>query len=298
VESALVAADFGVDPLRVEVAGRTLSTLQLPHRCFDAVLRDSNLDGVPFRKTKIGRALIAATPANAEWLLRYDPGVLVLGGWDSTELGMAGSSGTKWPAALSVEIAATNVVPVMRAGNRIDPLGIRGTEASLVEEADGTLRVADEADAKLSALVDRNRNTYPRRVKPAQVNHGNVLSLITKGVLVRGSINLAGALSLTRLRRYRFGSVDDLDARTMLALMGIYGVAAVLEDGLDLRRDCELVVEVLSWELVGAGHRDNVSVTATEARQALAEALDRLPKTPPITYTASPALEAIVARFP
>ena len=197
-----------------------------------------------------------------------------------------------------VEIAATDVVPIMRAGNRIDPLGIQGTDATLVEQADGTLRVATDADEDLPVLSDRNRNAYPRRVKPSQVNHGNALSLINKVVLVRGSIELAGALSLTRLRRYHFASVDDRDARTMLTLLGIYGVAAVLDDGLDLRRDCELVPQTVTWELVGAGRREMLSVTAGEARAALQEALDRLPKTAPVTFAANPALEHLVARYP
>ena len=66
--------------------------MQLPHRVFDAGLRESLLAGVAFRRTDIGKSLIAATPANAEPLLRHDPSVLLFGGWDSTELGQEQSA--------------------------------------------------------------------------------------------------------------------------------------------------------------------------------------------------------------
>ncbi len=303
VERALVALDLGLDPLRVTVAGRTVSTMQVPHRAFDAVLRDSTLDGTPFRKSDVGKAVIAATAGNAGALLRYDPSVLLFGGWDSTELGMAGGVGNKWPAALSVEISATDVVPIFRGGNRIDPLGIEGTDASLIEEADGTLRTAtDEAIAELKARKTKadnpkTKSEYPKLVKPSEVNHGNVPSLISKGVLVRGAITLHGVISLTRLRRYQFDGVDALDARTLLALMGVYGIAAVLEDGLDLRRDCELVPEAVTWELVGLGRRDTVAVDVQNAREALAAARARIDLAAPIGLQASPVLEHLVTRY-
>lgn len=297
VEQALVAVNLGLDPLRVSVTGRAVSTMQLPHRAFDAVVRDSVLDGTPFRKTDIGRGITEATASNATALLRYDPSVLLLGGWDSTKLGMAGGSGNKWPAALTVEIAARDVVPVMRAGNRIDPLGIEGTEATLVEEADGTLRLATTDDLQTLKKATGKSDDFPRLVKPSQVNHGNILSLTPKGVLVRGGIELHGALSLTRLRRYKFDGVDPIDARALIALMGVYGASAVLNDGLDLRRDCELVPESVTWELVGPSSRDTLEVDVGEARSALTQARARVALSDPVLLTATDALEHLVARY-
>jgi CRISPR-associated protein Csb1 len=61
IEDQLKRADFGLDPIRVQVAGRTLSTLQMPHRAYDAILRDSSLNGESFRRTAIGQAIIAAS---------------------------------------------------------------------------------------------------------------------------------------------------------------------------------------------------------------------------------------------
>jgi len=252
VEAALVAAHPELAPLRVEVGGRVISTLEMPHRAFDATLRESELDGVRWPKTDIARKFAAASPGSAYALLRYDPAMVLLGGWNSTALGdrQAGTRELKLPAALSCEITATDVLPVQRAGSRIDPLGIEGTEASLVEFEDGRLEPysPETHDAALEAAArGRDKNAYPRRIKPSEANLGNVApSLIDKGIIVRGAITLSGTLDLRRLGRYQFAPADDIEARLLLALMGLYGVDAVVRRGLDLRRDCELVATSLS----------------------------------------------------
>jgi CRISPR-associated protein Csb1 len=298
MEQALVRAELGLDPLRVSIAGKTRSSMQLPHRCFDAVLRDSTLDGQPWRKTDVGKQLIAATPDSAAAFLMYDPAVLLFGAWDSTELGKTGGIGNRWPAVFSGEISATDVLPLRRAGNRIDPLGIEGTEANLVEEADGTLRLANQdGDQDLTPLGDKNKDKYPRRVKPSQANHGNALSLINKGVLVRGEIRMNGALSLSRLRRYRFGMADDSAGHLVIALMGIYGAAAVLEDGLDLRRDCVLVPDDISWQMVSPGRCEPFDCSAAAARDALAIAIEAVPISDPLNLIATETLEHLVTRY-
>jgi len=183
-EQALVSLGLNLDPLRVDFGdGDVLSTLQLPHRVFDAVLRDSQLEGVPFRRTEIGQAAIAAIPANAAALLHTDPGSLVFGAWDSTGLGAGSRPSTKWARALTCEISATRVEPVSLAGNRLDPIGIEGTEHAWVEEMDGTLRQATEDELRPTREGGLPRRgsaqcEYPRLIKASEANHGNSLSLI------------------------------------------------------------------------------------------------------------------------
>jgi CRISPR-associated protein Csb1 len=286
VEEQLVRADLGLDPLRVGVAGQLLSTMQMPHRAFDAILRDSFLDGTPFRKTDIGRSVIRASAGDARALLRHDPAVLLLGGWDSTGLGENKGQERKWPAALSVEIYATNAQPVNRAGGRLDPLGIARDAGRVIRE-DDTYRLVPE-DEKAPAGAGR----------PSEINHGNIAPTINpKGVLVE-EIKLSGALSLSRLRRYRFGGSEDQNAaaRTALALMGIYGVAAVIEDGLDLRRDCELVADDVLWAIRGTGRSEPLEVNVGDARGALEQSLAAIDLSEPVVFTAGENLEQLVAR--
>lgn len=288
VEEQLFRFNPGLAPLRVKVATtkQTLSTMEMPHRAFDAILRDSFLDGTKFRKTDIGKGVVAASPKNASALLRYDPAMLLLGGWDSTGLGGNKGQERKWPAALSVEIFGTNAIPVGRAGGRLDPLGITLDAGRVIREGD-SYRLVPEGE------------TPPKDAeRPSEINHGNIAPTISpKGVLL-GDITLSGALSLSRLRRYSFGGTPDEDvaARTALALMGVYGVAAAIEDGLDLRRDCELVADSVSWEVLRTGSATPIEVSVQAARHALETALADIDIAKPVEFTAGENLEQLVAR--
>lgn len=299
VEAALNAAHPELAPLRVQIGDRTISTMEMPHRAYDATLRESDLDGVNWEKTDIAKAIGAATPEQAYSLLQYDPALVLLGGWDSTKLGKRAQATreAKYPAALSCEITAADVMPVNRAGSRIDPLGIEGTEASLVEHEDGTLEPYDEAQhADLPTRGEKENDKYPRRVKPSQVNLGNVApSLIPKGVLVRGGIELNGVIDLRRVGRYQFAPADNVEARVLLALMGLFGVYSVVRRGLDLRRDCELVATDLSVSLVRFAAKPealdlgDVGDALTTRIAALDEYIAK-----PVTLTANAALRSLV----
>lgn len=278
MERALFAEAPELAPLRVRFSDqRIISTMELPHRVFDAVLRDSLLGDMPFRESDVGRQVIDASPANAEALLRYDPSALLFGGWDSTGLGAQGRPRTRWPRALTCEITATRVESVALAGNRIDPLGIEGTEEVWVEEQDGTLRSATDEELRpakeggLPRAGDKKKyDDYPRLIKASRANHGNSLSLTPKGVLVHGEIRLHATLSLSRLRRYGFGSQTEA-GRLLLASMGLYGLLAFLTHGLDLRSGCDLIADEVDIQLRGLGASKPLNVGLDEARAALHE---------------------------
>lgn len=292
-ERALVELGLNLAPLQVDFGlGEVLSTLQLPHRVFDAVLRDSQLNGIRFRDTEIGQAVIAATPARASALLHYDPGSLLFGAWDSTGLGANSRPRTKWARLLTCEISATRVEPVALAGNRLDPIGIEGTDYTWVEEQDGALRQATDDELRpadkggLPRAGDKSKDSvYPRLVKASKANHGNTLSLIPKGVLVHGEVSFNATLSLSRLRRYRFGDDNETaQGRMLLVLMGLYGILAVLKDGLDLRSGCDLAVERYTIERIGLGVRDPLDVTLDQIETALREQVSKVPLNAPVTF--------------
>lgn len=299
IEAAIHSAHPELAPLCVRIGSKTLSTLQMPHRAFDATLRESELDGKKWEQTEIAAALTAATPEKAYDILRYDPALILLGGWDSTKLGKRAQATreAKYPAALSCEITASDVLPVRRAGSRIDPLGIEGTSASLVEHEDGTLDPYDEERHKdLPIRPDKDSGVYPRRVKPSQVNLGNVApSLVDKGVLVRGAITLDGVLDLRRLGRYRFDPADAIEARLLLALMGLYGVHETLRCGLDLRRDCELVATGVEFSLQRFA-AEPMAIDLTDVGDALATQITALKEhiAEPVYLTANAALRSLV----
>ena len=75
-----VTVDFrgtGLEPLE------RITSLDAPHRVYDAILRDSLLDSVPFMESEEGHRLAAAKPADATALLEISPTALVFGAWHS-----------------------------------------------------------------------------------------------------------------------------------------------------------------------------------------------------------------------
>lgn len=240
----LIVVDFSNEKLP-EPVGR-LTSLQLPHRFADAILRDSEYDGKRFRESEAAKGLNSATPLNATALFELCPTALLFGSWDST--GPKGGLGTKFERAMVSEAvgigAALNESHKSR-GIRKDPL-----EAS-----------------KAVPLIKREDNTWsvssdPKRkgvVRPAEVNHGSVpFENANAGVTIEYAEQTT-TLSLIVLRRLRFPVAKakpdqlsaDAAARTVLAALGLYAATAAFESGMGLRSRCLLWPEAaMRWELL------------------------------------------------
>src|SRR5262245_31396437 len=128
-----------VDFTGKKLAGITeITSLDAPHRVYDAILRDSLLDGEPFMKTNLGRRLATAKLEDASTVLEVSPTALLFGAWHST--GEGGALGAKFGRCLASEIVAVGVpvdkfknertgelelrTAARRTGSRIDPLGV------------------------------------------------------------------------------------------------------------------------------------------------------------------------------
>jgi len=94
-----------------------ITTLEAPHRLADALLRDSLIDGKPFRYTDAGRRFTEASQSNATPLFVLCPSSLVFGLWDST--GPKGGLGSKFQRAIVSEIVGvgSNSERARRAGS-------------------------------------------------------------------------------------------------------------------------------------------------------------------------------------
>ena len=76
IDLPFVAVDFqgaGLEPLE------QVTSLDAPHRVYDAIIRDSLLDGAPFMKSGPGKRPATATPADATALPELSPTALVFG---------------------------------------------------------------------------------------------------------------------------------------------------------------------------------------------------------------------------
>ena len=227
-----------------------ITSLQVPHRVADAILRDSELDGVAFRKSDKGKALNTISLANATPLFALCPTALLFGMWDST--GPKGGLGPKFERAMVSEVVGVGAkVGDLLRGVRRDPLEIRAA-VKVLKAADKTWSVADADDKK--------------GVSPSEVNHSNVPFPTVgdhktddnyhSGVTIEYAEQTT-TLSLICLRRLRFpingkaSAEVDAAARTVLAALGLAAATLAFEAGMGLRSRCLLWPDgPMEWELL------------------------------------------------
>jgi hypothetical protein len=103
-------------------------------------------------------------------------------------------------------------------------------------------------------------------------------------------MTLHGVLDLRRLARYRFAPADDIEARLLLALMGLFGIDAVW------RRGCELVATSATASLLrfgGVAETLDLSQVATALKAQIAGLREHLAQ--PVELTGNTALSSLVA---
>lgn len=234
----------------IDRVGR-ITSLQVPHRLADATLRDSELDGQPFRKSPEGKALGTASAVNATPLFRLCPTALLFGMWDSH--GPKGALGQKFERAIVSEIVGVGAeVGDLRRGVRRDPLEIsknvwvfQAPDRSLQEVAAGMA-----PGAKRPSELGHSSVPFPKqRERKTEENYYD-------GVTIEYAEQTT-TLSLICLRRLRFpleGEADsevDLAARTVLAALGLTAATLAFEAGTDLRSRCLLWPDgAMIWELL------------------------------------------------
>lgn len=300
LEELLDRPEVGVGALQVAAAGRVLSVNELPHRIFDALLRDSELAGQPFRATPLGKSLTEARADKATALLENAPGTLLFGAWDSFAGAKMGAA--KWPAALSGQIMGFDALQTKKAGIRIDPMNIaKDAVTGFKSESRAEGWTIDEA----RAVKDAKGKPVPLG-KASEIGHGHILAtLATKGAWVN-SIELRSSLSLTRLRRYHFPVADkitpaaDAAAQTYLAALGLWLMHTRLVAGLELRAGAELDATKADFVLRTPLQADTVlPVTLESTGQALQQALEAAKAAgfkfaAPARFTASARLEQLI----
>lgn len=287
MEEALEALWFGreiplpvvsVDFSSVAPEVGRITSLSAPHRIADALLRDSLLDGQPFRLSDLGRSFTDASARNASALFKACPTGLVFGLWDST--GPKGGLGAKFQRALVSEIVGVNAVHGSKTSSRIDPLNIMKTDVYVAADEDQQW-TTDVDKAKRNDKGDLLR--FGKEGKPSELNHGNV----TPGIdSVAGGVTIDEArhtvvLSIASLRRLGFSS-GAAEARTVLAALGLLAILAAESRGHDLRSRCLLVPKqggALRLEAVARdGSTTPLDVDLAGAIALYKEAVSKLPE--------------------
>lgn len=281
-----------------------ITSLDAPHRVYDAILRDSFLDGVPFMQSEQGRRLAAAKPADATALLELSPTALIFGAWHSQ--GEGGGLGAKFPRTLVSEIIGVDA-PVevemdqrtrtteprnagRRTGSRIDPLGV----LRKVEVFKGPAGWSTEqGDAGKGA----------KKVRPSEINHSNIAPSIQPLGVTCAYAEHRAVITLAGLRRLRFGGgARDTAGRALLAALGLVALCEQDAYGYALRSRCDLVCDgAAPLEIVHAdGTTETIELDRAEARELYLEVYRNAEKADfdfrSLTLTPQPKLVEIVRR--
>ncbi|MFZ5758033.1 MAG: type I-G CRISPR-associated RAMP protein Csb1/Cas7g [Thermodesulfobacteriota bacterium] len=231
-----------IKPLRV-------TSFEAPHRAADAIFRDSEINGIKFRESELGRTLDTADVRNAAPLFGICPTALIFGVWDST--GPRGGLGAKFQRAIVSEMVGLHAVPGVKTSSRIDPLQIMVGAGPVFKQEGGTWELGKVWPDKKAEKKGEHR--------PSEVNHGNITPSIGHGGFTISKALQTTVLSLTALRRLRFPLGDsavsdpevDLAARVALAAIALAGASIARAQGADLRSRCQLFpTDSFVWELL------------------------------------------------
>lgn len=271
-----------------------LTTLELPHRLSDALLRDSMLDETPFRASKQGIWYTEASPHNATAVYALCPTALIFGVWDST--GPKGGLGSKFQRALSSEIVGVGVELGIKTASRIDPTGIQLVDIYEAADAkEGWTTDPDAAKKKSGKPVLLKRGS-DKSGKPSVINHGNIkpgTESVAGGVTLDYAEQIS-VLSLPALRRLRFPknvkgesftreeqNSAEIAARTALAALALVAQVKQRQNAYDLRSRCALrALSPLSFEFLpgDGGEIMNYSLSEHDAERLLSEAVSEAEK--------------------
>ncbi len=255
-----------------------ISSLDAPHRVFDAILRDSLLGDQPFMKSDTGQRLQTAKMSDATAVFELSPTALLFGAWNST--GEGGGLGAKFPRCLVSEIIAVNT-PVepsppdargeveartagRRTGSRIDPLGVlRKVEVWKSETGwDVTAQGAGKG---------------AKKARPSEINHGNIAPSVQPLGVTCDYAEQTAVVTFAGLRRLRFGEAARSEtARAALAALGLLALTEQDARGYALRSRCDLVCEGGSapLELIRFdGSAEQINLTRADARALYEQAM-------------------------
>ena len=284
--------DAGLHPL-----GR-ITSLEAPHRVYDAILRDSLLDDEPFMQSEQGQRLAAAKPADATALLELSPNALLFGAWHSQQ---GGGLGAKFPRALVSEIIGVETpvqeVVADRRTSEIEP-GHRSNDVSVYVVTDrrtggteprtagrrtgsridplGILRKVEVFKGQSDWSTDQNEaGKGAKKARPSEINHSNIAPTVEPLGVTCAYAEHRAVLTFAGLRRLRFGDGSrDQAGRALLATLGLVALCEQDAYGYALRSRCDLVGDgTTPMEVVRAdGTTETVTLDRAEARELYVDA--------------------------
>jgi len=259
--------------LQVEAAtgDELYSVLELSHRVYDAALRMSIVDNVPFAQSDIGGAVYSARTEKATALFTHSPVTLVLGGWDSH--GGGGPLVAKLPRLITSEIVGLDAKKVQRAAVKFDPMDIRKDAGPVYRSNDPDRQYETDSE---------NAKDTKKVYRPSEIGLGSVPNTSERGAVITEAVQTS-LVSCSAVRRLRFeqddGSYDDNRdhaGQTATAVLGIFGLLAQMDAGYYLRSGCDLIpAQEPKLEIIGRTLEDidTHPIDSDAAKKALDDSL-------------------------
>lgn len=253
--------DYGLPVTDTTITARgqefVITTLEAPHRLFDAWIRLSELpgSGQAFEDSDQGRSISLAPPTALDPILEASAHDLLFGTWDSHRTGPAGQ--VRIARSLTSTVLGLDPREVKTVAARRDPL-------NLGEEKD--IKVPKGFGLKLS---EQGLSSIPPQRRRRDHKSGRDLS---PGVSIDEAL-FVGFLSFASLRRLRFERYDDTDARLLLACLALQAIASRVARGWSLRSECELIpTQELQVQVRRAGSTEPEPISATVEETGAAQA--------------------------
>lgn len=247
---------------------RKISSFRFPHRNADAYLRDSELGGVRFHKTEIGKEIFSATADNPESLFRWMPQALLFGFWQS-------HLGAKRSQAKLARVWYSEIVGVEPARDDVKIMGVKGDPLNLSIADKVVSSGIDEIEWDLAPKGERlseighGQVPFPDRSKP---NSGALAGVSFREIVQQSTVTFAG------LRRVRLES-GAAEGRALLAALGLIAHAQAFGGSFNLRSGCELrPMDAPQWIWLGASPtKDEVlePLSVSDARSIFVECVER-----------------------
>ena len=247
---------------------RTLSSLEFPHRNADAYLRDSELDGKDFLKTKIGQAIFGATAQTCGPLVAWFPQALLYGFWQS-------HLGKKRQNTKHARAWVSEIIGWQPASTETKVLGLKGDALNLNTEDAVTSNPDDRTtwEVGTGARIAGGKND-----KLSEIGHGQVPFMRNDAPAAAVSfarVTQRATVSFAQLRRISLGGDDSSEAdaavRALLVALGLHAHQLAFGRGFALRSGAELRSGSTTATWLGAEGDKSIDLGGVEATLSLLE---------------------------
>lgn len=247
-----------------------LTSFDFPHRNGDSYLRDSELDGKPFIRSDIGKAIFDASATHPVALYEWFPQALLLGFWQSH----LGKKRSQAKLARSWFSEVIGIDPATEGGSRTRAMGVKGDQLNLSVPYGIEVSEEDQTDWKLGK---EQRKTGKSGDSMSKVGHGSIPiggagaaepSTLT-GVSFR-AVRQQTSVSFASLRDVSTGDgTADAAGRALLVSLGLLAHVHAFGRSVHLRSGCDLVPVQTTWTWRGDGGDEPVEVPSPAELQEL-----------------------------